>query len=273
MQVAAHRARRPRTQERTMTTSRTIRLDGALLHVTLDRKGEGRPLLLLHGGAGPASMRPLFGALENFELILPTHPGFDGTERPAWMDSVADLADCYVALLAELALQDVLLVGNSVGGWIAAEMAARQPPSLAGIIAVDTVGLQPTERTGPIVDPRSLPPEELAKRSFANPAMARPPSPEAAALRQANQQVLMAYAGEPYMHDPTLSERLSRISVPSLVLWGSHDRVVTPEYGREFARQIPHARFQLIDDAGHLPQIERPEQTAQAIRDFSHTVA
>lgn len=253
-------------------TSLLICLSAGTLNLVADRRGDGRQLLLLHGGAGPASMQPLFSALFGFGLNLPTHPGFDATERPAWMSSIGDLADCYIALLAELELQDVVVVGNSFGGWIAAEMAARQSSSLAGIILVDAVGLEPTESTGPIVDPRSVRMEELIKLSFADPAKARPPSPEAAALRQANQRVLMTYAGEPYMHDPTLSERLSRITVPSLILWGRYDRIVTSEYGQEYARRIPGACFQIIEEAGHLPQIEQPEQTAQAIRDFCTTL-
>ena len=249
-------------------SSLSIRLSAGVLTLSVERKGEGKPVLLIHGGAGPASMRPLLGALDGFDLILPTHPGFDATERPAWMASVADLADCYVALLAELQLEDVLVVGSSVGGWVAAEMAARRALSLAGIVLVDAVGLQPTESTGPIGDPRSMPIEDFVKLAFADPTRARPPSPEAAAERQANGRVLMTYAGDPYMHDPTLTERLSRVAVPSLILWGNRDGVVTPDYGREYARRMPGARFQMIEDAGHLPQIEQPRQTAQAIRDF-----
>ncbi len=250
-------------------TSLSIHLSAGTLELAADRRGNGRPLLLLHGGAGPASMRPLFDALDGFAAILPTHPGFDGTERPAWMTSIVDLAECYIALLEELDLQNVTVVGNSAGGWIAAEMAARQSSSLAGIILVDAVGLEPTESTGPIVDPRSMPPDELLKLSFADPAKApRPRSPDAAERMQTNQRVLMTYAGEPFMHDPTLPERLSRITAPSLILWGRQDRIVTPEYGQEYARRIPGARFQMIDDAGHLPQIEQPELTAQAIREF-----
>ncbi len=253
--------------------SRSIRLSGGMLKLAVDRRGNGRPLLLLHGGAGPASMQPLFDALDEFRLILPTHPGFDATERPAWMASIVDLADCYIALLHELELRDVLVVGNSAGGWIAAEMAARQSSALAGIILVDAVGLEPIESTGPIIDPRSMPLEELIKLSFADPAKARPPSPDAANRMHTNQRVLMTYAGKPFMHDVTLPKRLSHITVPSLMLWGRHDRIVTPEYGQEYALRIPGARFQMIDDAGHLPQIEQPEQTVQAIRNFCGTLS
>lgn len=248
--------------------SLSIRLLAGTLSLAVDRRESEKPLLLLHGGAGPASMRPLFNALDEFGVVLPIHPGFDATERPPWMASIVDLAECYIELLSALKLQDVVVVGNSVGGWIAAEMAARRPSSLAGVVLVNAVGLKPTENTGPIVDPRSMPPQELVKLSFADPSRALLPSRDAAEQRVANQRVLMTYAGEPFMYDAMLSERLANIDILSLVLWGRQDRIVTPEYGQDYARRIPGARFQMIDDAGHLPQIEQPLQTAQAIREF-----
>ncbi|HEX7814987.1 alpha/beta hydrolase [Dyella sp.] len=250
-----------------------LELPAGAIHLSLDRKGSGRPLLLLHGGAGPDSMRPMFNALNGFELILPTHPGFDATEHPSWMRTIADLADCYIELLNVLKLRDVIVVGNSVGGWIAAEMAIRQSSAVAGIVLINAVGLKPDDSTGPIMDPRSLPPEELIKFSFANPARVPLPSPEAAARRQANQRELMSYAGEPFMHDPTLAARLSSIAVPSCVLWGHHDRIVTAAYGRDYARHISGTLFKLIEDAGHLPQVEQPERTAEAVQDFCASLA
>ncbi|WP_322101874.1 alpha/beta hydrolase [Paraburkholderia sp. J41] len=246
----------------------TVHLPAETLELAVDQKGGGRPLLLLHGGAGPASMRPLFGALDEFHVILPTHPGFDATKRPTWLASIAGLADCYLALLDQLELHDVILVGNSVGGWIAAEMATRRPASVAGCALIDAVGLQPTGSTGTIGDPRTIPFQDLIKKSFANPSRAPRPSPDAMEQIRANQQALMIYAGDPFMHDPSLAERLPRIEMPSLVLWGRQDGIVTPEYGEEYAQRIPGARFQLVDDAGHLPQVEQPALVARAIRDF-----
>ena len=136
-------------------------LSGTLsLHV--EEAGDGPPVLLLHGGAGPGSMRPLLGALKGRRALLPTIPGFDGTPHPDWMRSVPDLATAYLALLDALRIDEVLVVGNSVGGWIGAEMASRRPRRLAGLMLLDAVGLEPTAETGDILNPLALPPGERA---------------------------------------------------------------------------------------------------------------
>jgi len=79
---------------------------------------------------------------------------------------------------------------------------------------------------------------------------------------------LRVYAGDPYMHDPALAGRLAAITVPTLVLWGEADRIATPGYGRAFAAAIPGARFEIVERAGHLPQLEQPEATFAAIDEF-----
>src|SRR5205823_12613139 len=94
--------------------------------VSFTDRGQGRPFLLLHGGGGPqtvAAFGDLLAAERSARVITPTHPGFAGTPRPEALRSVADLAALYLSLLAELDLSGVTVVGNSIGGWIAAEMA------------------------------------------------------------------------------------------------------------------------------------------------------
>src|SRR5947207_15196371 len=104
-------------------TSRILEL-GDGLTVAVDEQGDaaaagGSGVLLLHGGAGPRSVAGLADALsEHAYVITPTHPGFDGTPRPDWMDGIADLAVAYLDLLDRLDLRDVLVAGSSVGGWI-----------------------------------------------------------------------------------------------------------------------------------------------------------
>src|SRR5712692_7934795 len=103
-----------------------VAFTGSSIQVTLNQRGEGRPVLLLHGGGGPLTVNgfaELLAAERPARVITPTHPGFAGTPRPASLTAVKGLAALYTALLVELDVTDVTVVGNSIGGWIAAEMA------------------------------------------------------------------------------------------------------------------------------------------------------
>ncbi len=242
--------------------------------LTFDDVGEGRPVLLLHGGAGPASMASL-AALSTQDsparVVTPTHPGFDGTPRPPALGTVAALAAVYAELLEALDLSGVTLVGNSIGGWVAAEMAADDQragagaPRVGSVVLVDAVGLEVPGH--PVTDVNELSGPELMALSFYDPApYAVDPASVAPAQRAAmaaNFATRDAYGnqpGQPVMTDPTLGSRLSAITAPTLVVWGAADGVVTPDYGRAFAAAVPGARFEVIEHAGHMPQVEAPEE-------------
>src|SRR5262249_49858674 len=127
----------------------------------------------------------------------------------------------------------------------------------------------PTQEAGGVVDPMTLSPQELAAHAFHDPGRARPPADAtAAATMAANQRALRVYAGEPFMHDPTLRLRLPDLKCPALVLWGMSDRIVTPIYGCQFAALIPGAAFEPVPAAGHFPQIEQLADVADRIRHF-----
>ncbi|MBZ9935554.1 alpha/beta hydrolase [Mesorhizobium sp. BR1-1-16] len=234
--------------------------------------GNGAAILLLHGGAGPASMVGLAEALSaSHRLILPVHPGFDERPRPEWLHTIHDLATIYLALIERLDLPRVTLVGNSAGGWIAAEMALRRSPRIAGIVLLNAVGIDPKPTGKPIVDPLGVPPAERATLAFHDPATfaAAPQTPEALERLRRNQQALMVYAGDPFMHDPTLRDRLARLDVPAMVLWGASDRIVEIEYGLSFAASMPGARFETVAEAGHFPQIEKLDLTSRLVAEFA----
>lgn len=252
-------------------TTHTISLGAGTLPLTYSEQGSGRPYLLLHGGAGPASMSGLAAALAvTGRAVLPTHPGFDGRPRPAWVSSIADLATLYLLLLDQLDLQDVVVIGNSVGGWLALELGLRASPRIAAVVVLDAVGLEPTVATGPILDPVALAPAERGPAAFHDPARysLAPTSPEAVAKMGANQQVLRVYAGEPFMYSPTLRTRLPQLTRPTLVLWGTSDRIVRPAYGQALAALIPAAQFALVPEAGHFPQVEQLPQVLTHLRRF-----
>lgn len=254
----------------TTDPARELSLLADTLPLTVDDRGRGTPYLLLHGGAGPRSMAGLAESLaQTGRAVLPTHPGFEGRPRPAWCDRVADLALAYLALVERLALDGVVVVGNSLGGWIGAEMALRASPRVAGLVLLNAVGVAPTPATGAIADPAALAPAELLALAFHDPARGAAAFAGAdPVVAAANQAALRAYTGDAFMHDPTLRERLSRLTLPTLVLWGASDGVVSPAYGRHFADGIPGAQFALVAEAGHFPQIEQPEAVAAAMDGF-----
>jgi pimeloyl-ACP methyl ester carboxylesterase len=254
-----------------MTTNITNGIYGDDLQVTVDQQGDGRPVLLLHGGGGPPSMGPLPAALaENFEVISPIHPGFAGTPRPAWFDSIDDIALTYVQLLEQRDLRDVLVVGSSLGGWIASEMAVREHGRISGTVLLNAVGIDVDGIE--LADFFSLTPQEVIQHAFHDPAAAPDPTqlpPEARSIQAANAETLAVYARDPYMHDPKLRRRLALVPTPVLAIWGESDRIAPEAYGREYAASFPNGRFELIPNAGHLPHLEQPGPVLQAIRSFA----
>ena len=229
-------------------------------------------VLLLHGGAGPRSVAGFAAALSQYSVVIvPTHPGFDGTPRPDWADSVADLASGYLDLLDALDLADVLVIGSSVGGWIAAEMGLRDTHGrLRALTLIDAAGIEGAPGRE-VADVSALNPAALSELSFHRPEL-RPDfgafSEQQRAAMIANQRTLAVYAGDPYMHDPKLGRRLHRLALPVLVVWGEHDGVTPLEYGREFARRIPGARFVPVAGAAHFPFAENPEAVFAALGEF-----
>ena len=241
------------------------------LPLQVDDAGEGRPYLLLHGGAGPGSMAGLAGALANSgRSILPTHPGFNAQPRPEWFHRTDDLVIAYLALIEQLGLQDVVVVGNSFGGWLAAELALRGSRRISAIVLMNAVGIEPNEETGEIADPAKLGPR-IAEYAFHDPERfaLTPANPEAAATMAANQKTLRVYGSEHFMYDPSLRDRLPGIPIPALFIWGESDRVCTPAYGRQFSSLIPASRFELVPKAGHFPQIEQLDHVTGLIRTFN----
>jgi pimeloyl-ACP methyl ester carboxylesterase len=213
----------------------------------------------------------LAGAISgNGRAIVPTHPGFAGQPQPEWFHRVDDLALAYLALLERVNARDVVLVGNSFGGWIAAEMALRNSPRVAGLVLLCAAGIDTGPAGRPIVNPMTLSPADRAAFAFHNPKQFAvvPATEEGLAMMAANQRAMLSYSGEAFMHDPALRERLAAIAIPSMVIWGESDRIVDVEYGRRYADSIPGARFELIAEAGHFPHIEKLERVLSLIGDL-----
>jgi pimeloyl-ACP methyl ester carboxylesterase len=241
------------------------------------RKGAGQPLLFLHPGDGLDPESPFLAALaERFDVIAPSHPGFGGSDLPGYVTTVDDISYIYLDFLAQQELENVLLVGASLGGWIAAEIATKCTHRLAGLVIADSLGAKFGDRgTREIADLFSLPQFQLGelfyhdrhRKDFAN-------QPEDVLIRLARNHETFALLGwSPTLHNPKLRHRLSSIDVPTLVLWGADDKVVSPDYGRNFAAAIPNSTFELISKAGHYAHEDQSEQFVAAVQRFSDRLA
>lgn len=253
-----------------VSTTKTVTIAGiGPVQVTFEERGTGQPFLILHGGAGPQSVAGFAQLLaeKGGLVVTPTHPGFGGTVRPAELRSVAGLAALYVRLLDDLGLEKVTVMGNSVGGWIAAEMALSNSARISRLVLLDAVGIEVDGH--PVADVAGLSVPEIQGLSFHDPTPFRvDPAgiPDAQkAIMAANGAALAVYSGSPSMVDPTLRGRLSRIAIPTLVLWGESDQIVDAAHGEAYAAAIDGARFELLPATGHMPQMETPDLVLRVI--------
>lgn len=241
----------------------TVQSEGPITITLEDREG-GRVFLLLHGGGGVPTMRGFAGLLATrtgARVLLPTHPGFAGTPTPARPINVRGLAAAYIALLDALELSNVTVVGNSFGGWLAAEMALGGSPRVSGAVIINGVGIEVPGH--PMTPVAGLSRTQILSLSFHDPAKAPTPPPGQVGPSP-DVQALINYAG-PAMSDPTLLRRLGGLALPVQVVWGESDRIVDQAYGRAFAAAIPLSTFTLLPSSGHLPQLETPEELLAAM--------
>jgi len=177
----------------------------------------------------------------------------------------------YLALLERLDITNVVVVGNSIGGWIAAEMALRRSPRIAAVVLIKAVGINAGPGDRKIENRMEFPPRGESSLGISGSQAVCPPADSRSPGDDGGKsKALMTFAGEPYMHNPSLKARLAEMLVPALVIWGATDGIVDVEYGRRYAESIPGSRFGVIADAGHFPQIEKRDDVLGVITAFPH---
>lgn len=253
--------------------SRHLSVAGVSLE--LEERGAGRPLLFLHPGEGLQPQRPWLDALaRTHHVIAPHHPGFGGSSLPDWFGTVDDIAYLYLDLAAELKLENALLVGACFGGWVAAEMAVRNTTNFAGLLLADPLGIKiggVLDRD--ITDMHAIPRTEFLRLAWADPSQAeidyaKLPDTELAGIARGRESLAL-FGWKPYMHNPRLRRWLHRIDIPTHLLWGEQDGIVSTAYGEGWKAEIPGATMETIPHAGHYPHWEQPDGFAARVAAFA----
>ena len=240
--------------------------------------GAGPPLLFLHGAGGAANMfageQPaafLVELAKSFRVIVPEHPGFGVKERPDWLDNIHDMAYFYLDYLKGLDLGGVHVVGQSLGGWIALEMAVRDTSDIASLTVAGAAGLRlkGIKKEDIFLWTR----DDFVRHMFRNPEVAKAfaahePSPDQLKAMLRNNETLALLAWEPRMYDPNLDKWLHRIDVPTHVIWADDDVVMPRPYGEGITALVKGAKFSVVPKTGHLLHLDEPQAFSQAVQSF-----
>lgn len=255
-------------------TTETFPIGGVTLQ--LARTGDGPPVLILHHDIGTLARLPFYDALaRRFTVLVPSHPGWDGSQRPEWMRSVRDLAAVHQWLLSELAITrapgTVSLVGLGFGGWIAAEMASLAPADFRRLVLVGAMGIQPRE--GEILDQAlynhiAYVRAGLHDQSRFDALFGADPETDQLEAWEIHRDMTFRVAWKPYMFNPTLPHLLGGVQAPALIVWGDDDQIVPRECADLYAAALPNARIEIVRQCGHLVDLEKPQELAKLVGDF-----
>ncbi len=239
------------------------------------RTGHGRNLVYLHSGFGEGGPLELFHALaaKGFAVTAPLLPGFGGSDPANEWHRIEDVVFFLRRLFVALGVERPVLMGSSLGGWLAAELAIWFPEKVAGLVLVDAFGLRVEGH--PIFEVFGSPPREVSRRAFpkggdvvpfVRGVLEEPDAPDALRLHFFSALEATARIGwNPYLHDPKLLGRLGFVEAPTLVVWGADDGIVPVEHGRVFSESISGARLEVVEGCGHLPALEAPELLAEKV--------
>ena len=251
-------------------------VEAAGLTVEVRRGGAGVPLLVLHGELGvPGWLEAHQHLSESFDVIVPSLPGYGRTTRPDWIMGARDLAVWVTWFARDLELPMPLnLIGGSLGGWVAAEIATIAPQFIHKMVLVGAMGIKPDN--GEIFDYFLESGATGLRRAFHRPDDApqfirhygKDLSQEALDVLEQHREMTCRIAWKPYMHSLTLRHLLPAIDVPTLLVWGANDAIIPLESGEIYQRGIERSKLVVIEECGHMPDIEKPAAFSRLVQTF-----
>ena len=252
----------------------TVHLAGT--DITIIKGGTGPPLLVLHEELGYTGWLGWHSALaQSHTLHIPIHPGFGNSARVGWVGSVRDLACFYSRMLKDLALGPVDVIGISLGGWIAAEMAASCSHQFRRMVLVAPAGIRPAE--GEIMDMFTVTARRYLDASVYDPENTPEfgslygggSTPEQFEAWEDARAEAARLAWQPYMHNPSLGPILEGVSgLPTLLVWGGEDRIVPINAGHIYNRSIAGSELATFEGCGHRPEIEKTDEFIARVQGF-----
>jgi pimeloyl-ACP methyl ester carboxylesterase len=239
------------------------------VNVRMLRGGSGPPLLFLHGANGLPVWLPVFDLLaKRFEVFIPEHPGFGLSDNPPWMRNIGDLAMYYLDFLDAFGPHEVHVVGQSLGGWAAAEAAVRNCSRIKTLSLLGPAGIRIKGK--PSGDNFIWSPEEAVRnlyhdQTIADQLLAAQPTDEQADIMLTNRFAATKFGWDPRWYNPSLERWLHRISVPTLIMWGKEDKLFPSDYAARWGEAIAGSHVEVVANCGHVPAVEKPDIVASEI--------
>jgi pimeloyl-ACP methyl ester carboxylesterase len=243
------------------------------IKMRLLKGGSGAPLFFLHGANGAGDWLPILTSLsQDYTVYYPDHPGYGESDTHPKIDSVQDLAFFYLDVMDQLGIDKAVVMGSSLGGWLAVEIALIAPEKVDKLILIDAAGIRIEDVKVPDIFVMS--PQQVYNILFHSAekkdiyASKNINNPERETIVLRNRIATSHLAWNPYFHNPKIVDRIHRLKMPVLVVWGAEDKFFPVGYGEKYQELISHSTLQLIKDAGHFPHIEQPEQFWDSIKCF-----